>query len=148
MFKNILKIYKELKLVVLINYLQACSKWNRTITNLHYKSFTCFSCTDRLEKRLKFFLYTSLDQQLNWGTTASFQFYTCSCFEFLDETKLISKHQFGFQKKKSTELAAIASLDQVSLAVDNGNLVGACFIDLQNAFDTISHNKLISMLER
>ena len=39
-------------------------------------------------------------------------------FEFLDEIKLISKHQFGFQKKKSTELAAIALLDQVRFAVD------------------------------
>ena len=68
-------------------------------------------------------------------------------YEFLDETKLISKHQLGFQKKKSTELAAIALLDQVRLAVDNGNLVDACFIDLQKAFDTISHNKLIPKLE-
>ena len=69
-------------------------------------------------------------------------------FEFLDEIKLIPKHQFGFQKKKSTELAAIALLDQVRLGVDDGNLVGACFVDLQEAFDTISHNKLISKLER
>ena len=68
-------------------------------------------------------------------------------FEFLDETKLISKHQFGFKKNKSTELAAIVLLDQVRLAVDNGNLVGACFLDLQKAFDTTSNNKLISKLE-
>ena len=67
--------------------------------------------------------------------------------EFLDESKLISKHQFGFQKTKSTELAAIALLGQVRLAVDNGNLVGTSSIDLQKAFDTISHNKLISKLE-
>ena len=39
-------------------------------------------------------------------------------------------------------------LDQVRLAVDNGNLVGACFIDLQEAFDTISHIKQISKFER
>ena len=69
-------------------------------------------------------------------------------YEFLDETKLISKHQFDFQRKKSTELAAIALLDQVRRAVDNGNLLGACFIDLQKAVDTISHNNLISKLER
>ena len=68
--------------------------------------------------------------------------------EFLDETKLISKHQLGFQKKKSTELAAIALLDQVRLAVDNGNLIDACFIDLQKAFGIIKHDKLISNLER
>ena len=69
-------------------------------------------------------------------------------YEFLDETKLISKRQFGFQKKKSTKLAAIALLDEVRLGVDNGNLVGACFIDLKKPFDNISHNKLISKLER
>ena len=69
-------------------------------------------------------------------------------YQIFDETKLISKHQFGFQKKKSTELAAIVLLGQVRLAVDNGNLVDACFIDLQKAFDTISHNKLISKLRR
>ena len=49
--------------------------------------------------------------------------------------------------KKPTELAAIALLDQVRFTVDNGNLVGACFIDLQKTFGTISHNKLIPNLE-
>ena len=53
-------------------------------------------------------------------------------YEFLDETKL----------------AAIALLDQVRLAVDKDNLVAACFIDLQKAFDIISHKKLTSKLER
>ena len=37
-------------------------------------------------------------------------------YEFLDKTKLISKHQFGFQKKKLTELAAFC-------LAKNGNLV-------------------------
>ena len=48
-------------------------------------------------------------------------------YEFLDETKLISKHQFRFEKKKLTELAAIASVHQVRLAVDNGILVGTLY---------------------
>ena len=69
-------------------------------------------------------------------------------YEFLDETKLISKHQFDFQKKKSTELAAVALPDQVKFVVDNGNLIGIDFIDLPKTFNTISHNKLISKLER
>ena len=72
----------------------------------------------------------------------------CQLYEFLGETKLISKRQFGFQKKKSTKLAAIALLDQITLGVDNGNLVDVCFIDLKKPFDNISHNKLISKLER
>ena len=59
-------------------------------------------------------------------------------YEFRDETKLIQTSIW-----LSTELAAIALLDQVRLAVDNGNLVGTCFTDLQKVFDTINHNKLI-----
>ena len=66
-------------------------------------------------------------------------------YEFLDETKLVFKHQFGFQKKKLTELAAIALLVHVRFAADNGNLVGACFIDLQKAFDTISNLDILSI---
>ena len=69
-------------------------------------------------------------------------------YEFPDKAKVISKQQFGFQKKKLTEFAAIALPDQVRLAVDNGNLVDACFVDLQKDFDTISHKKPISKLER
>ena len=38
-------------------------------------------------------------------------------FKFLDETKLISKHQFDFQKKKSTELAATVKIKLDSLLI-------------------------------
>ena len=67
--------------------------------------------------------------------------------QFLEEGKLISKFQHGFQRKKSTEFAAISLLDQIRTDVDAGKLVGACFIDLTKAFDNLSHNKLLSKLE-
>ena len=67
--------------------------------------------------------------------------------KFLEEGKLISQFQYGFQRGKSTELAAMSLLDQIRTDVDAGQLVGACFIDLSKAFDTISHNKLVSKLE-
>ena len=56
---------------------------------------------------------------------------------FLEENKLIYRHQFGFRSHMSTEQAVTLFLDSIPLTVDKGNLAGACFIDLSKAFDTI-----------
>ena len=65
---------------------------------------------------------------------------------YLDENNLLFEHQFGFRPKRSTELAAILFIDQVRKEVDNGNIMGAIFIDFSKAFDTISHAKLLIKL--
>ena len=46
----------------------------------------------------------------------------------------------------STELVAIKLIDDIRSSVDKGNLVGALFIDLSKAFDTISHAQLLTKL--
>ena len=66
--------------------------------------------------------------------------------KFLDENRLLSEFQFGFRPKMSTELAATLFLDDIREIVDQGYMVGATFIDLSKAFDTISHPKLIAKL--
>ena len=65
---------------------------------------------------------------------------------FLEAKKLISQSQFGFRPKLPTELAGTLLFDNIRQHVDEGNLVGATFIDLSKASDTISHSNLLKKL--
>ena len=66
--------------------------------------------------------------------------------KFLDQNSLLSEFQFGFRPKLSTDLAAIHMFDNIRESVDSGKLVGAVFIDLSKAFDTVSHSTLLEKL--
>ena len=43
--------------------------------------------------------------------------------------------QFGFRRKRSTELAATLFFDEIKSKVNEGKMVGAVFIDLSKAFE-------------
>ena len=64
----------------------------------------------------------------------------------LEDQKLLSDRQFGYRKKRSTEQAAILLSDEIRKQVNDGKLVGAMFLDLSRAFDTISHATLTEKL--
>ena len=66
--------------------------------------------------------------------------------EYLEKSDLLTICQFGFRKKRSTELAATLFLDSIKSKVNNGMIVGAVFIDLSKDFDTIRHSKLLQKL--
>ena len=63
--------------------------------------------------------------------------------QYLEENKVLSKTQFGYRKGRSTELATLFLTDEISKEIDNGKMVGALFINLSKAFDTLSHSILM-----
>jgi len=66
--------------------------------------------------------------------------------DFLESEKLLNNQQYGFRRKRSTKMAATLLSDRIRREVDSGKLVGAIYLDLTKAFDTIGHNVLINKL--
>ena len=58
---------------------------------------------------------------------------------YINENKLLYKLQFGFQNGKSTEMALIILMDNISEALDRGECVIGVFLDFSKAFDTVDH---------
>ena len=67
--------------------------------------------------------------------------------EFLDKHQLISKQQFGFRSKHSTEHALLSLTETIRKSLDSGQFTCGVFIDLQKAFDSVDHDILISKLQ-
>ena len=56
--------------------------------------------------------------------------------------------QFGFRANHSTETAICMFLETVKSLLDKNALVGAVFLDLKKAFDSVNHQVLLSRLTR
>ena len=67
---------------------------------------------------------------------------------YIEVNKILSKHQYGFRKNRSTELAIIELVDKITKGIDQGKYTLGIFLDLSKAFDTIHHRILIKKLER
>ena len=51
--------------------------------------------------------------------------------DYLESNDLITSSQYGFRRRNNTELAVTIFTDRIRLAMDQGKLKGAVFIDLQ-----------------
>ena len=66
---------------------------------------------------------------------------------FINENKLLNKFQFGFREGHSTVMALITLIDEVSKALERGDVAIGIFLDFSKAFDTVDHNILLRKLE-
>ena len=67
-------------------------------------------------------------------------------YAFLEDHNLIYKNQYGFRQKYSTEHAVTHMIELIKNKLDNKRWVGAIFLDLEKAFDTVNHEILLKKL--
>ena len=66
---------------------------------------------------------------------------------FIDKHEILVESQYGFRNERSTSLALIDLLEQITNAIENKMHTIGIFIDLKKAFDTINHDLLIKKME-
>ena len=66
---------------------------------------------------------------------------------YVEKHRILSEHQFGFRKNRSTEHAILELTDKISKAIDEGKYTVGIFLDLSKAFDTVNHEILIKKLQ-
>ena len=68
--------------------------------------------------------------------------------DYLETANLLCNQQYGFCRKPSTKIAATLFCDRIRQQMDSGKLIGAIYLDLTKAFNTISYNVLIDKLPK
>lgn len=68
--------------------------------------------------------------------------------QFINKHNIINEEQNGFQKGKSTTLAAFSLVKSVTDNIDKKRSVSVIFLDMSKAFDLVNHNTLLDKCER
>ena len=66
---------------------------------------------------------------------------------FIEKQNILCESQYGFRSNRSTSMALLELIEEITSAVDNKKCTIGVFIDLKKAFDTIDHRLLLTKLE-
>ena len=66
---------------------------------------------------------------------------------FINKNNLLSDSQYGFRRGRSTSMALINLIEEITTSLDNKKSTIGVFIDLKKAFDTIDHTLLLKKLK-
>ena len=67
--------------------------------------------------------------------------------QFLDKHNILYKYQFGFRENHSTSHALTDLVEYIYKSLDENKFVFGIYIDMKKAFDTVSHDILLSNLQ-
>ena len=67
--------------------------------------------------------------------------------KFINKHQIITENQYGFRSKRSTSLALLELIEELTTAIDKKHYTIGVFIDLSKAFDTIDHSLLLQKLK-
>ena len=65
-------------------------------------------------------------------------------YTILHKNNVIYKLQFGFRQRYSTSLALINITENITKALDDGNIGCRVFVDMKIAFDTVDKQILLA----
>ena len=68
-------------------------------------------------------------------------------YDYMTDKNLLYEFQSGFRKSCSTETCLLYLTDQIRKEVDSGKMCGLVLLDLQKAFDTVSHEILLAKMK-
>ena len=67
--------------------------------------------------------------------------------KFIENYCLLNESQYGFRSNRSTSIALLELIEEITTSLDNKKATVGVFINLKKAFDTIDHNLLLQKLE-
>ena len=67
-------------------------------------------------------------------------------YEYLTQSNILYKYQFGFRQNHSTTQALIEISDNLKESIDKKKTTCGIFLDLTKAFDTVNHKILLNKL--